>query len=188
MSLTVAYICFTISLIILRDTLSWHARLLITHSQPFCHSAIFFFFFFFFTFYLSIYVILFKGLYHPWSFGNIVHLTFMPIKHIVRERERERERERPLCLFTPSILLLPGWLDLPFAFHPPPPYFCINKEKIFLLYTYLVSSIFGRVWSVPLSSKQGREPTQAAPTCYITHYKRGCEWVLDGDLIHISPF
>ena len=31
----VAYICFSIALIILRDTLSWHARLLITHPRMF---------------------------------------------------------------------------------------------------------------------------------------------------------
>ena len=35
LSLTVAYICFTIALIILRDTLSWRARLLITHPRMF---------------------------------------------------------------------------------------------------------------------------------------------------------
>ena len=33
--LTVAYICFSIALIILRDTLSWRAPLLVTHSRMF---------------------------------------------------------------------------------------------------------------------------------------------------------
>ena len=37
LSLTVAYICF--ALIILRDTLSWHARLLITHSRMFMSTS-----------------------------------------------------------------------------------------------------------------------------------------------------
>ena len=39
LSLTVAYICFTITLIILRDTLSWRARLLITHPCMFIISG-----------------------------------------------------------------------------------------------------------------------------------------------------
>ena len=44
LSLTVVYICFAIALIILQDTLSWHARLLITHPCMFISSSLLAFF------------------------------------------------------------------------------------------------------------------------------------------------
>ena len=44
LSLTVAYICFAITLIILWDTLSWRARLLITHPRMFISGSLLAFF------------------------------------------------------------------------------------------------------------------------------------------------
>ena len=44
LSLTVAYICFAITLIILQDTLSWRAGLLITHYHMFISSSLLAFF------------------------------------------------------------------------------------------------------------------------------------------------
>ena len=44
LSLTVAYICFSIALTILRDTLSWRARLLITNSCMFISGSLLAFF------------------------------------------------------------------------------------------------------------------------------------------------